>query len=66
MGVQGISYAKRGGKGYTMRATLLIASTVLVLLVGALLPTSASADTVTVCWDGSGDHLTIQEGIDAA
>jgi hypothetical protein len=25
-----------------------------------------AADTITVCWDGSGDYLTIQEGIDAA
>ena len=27
---------------------------------------SVNADTITVCWDGSGDYLTIQEGIDAA
>ena len=23
------------------------------------------ADTITVCWDGSGDYTTIQAGIDA-
>jgi parallel beta-helix repeat protein len=38
----------------------------LALLVGAFLASSASAETITVCWDGSGDYLTIQEGIDAA
>lgn len=27
---------------------------------------AVNADTITVCWDGSGDYLTIQEGIDAA
>jgi len=27
---------------------------------------TANADTIYVCWDGSGDYLTIQEGIDAA
>ena len=26
----------------------------------------AQGQTITVCWDGSGDYLTIQEGIDAA
>jgi len=26
----------------------------------------ANADTIYVCWDGSGDYLTVQEGIDAA
>ncbi len=30
------------------------------------LPAVVSADTITVCWDGSGDYLTIQAGIDAA
>ncbi|MHC4154521.1 MAG: hypothetical protein ACYST6_06320 [Planctomycetota bacterium] len=24
------------------------------------------ADTITVCWDGSGDYTTVQAGIDAA
>jgi hypothetical protein len=28
--------------------------------------TTANADTIYVCWDSSGDYLTIQEGIDAA
>jgi parallel beta-helix repeat protein len=37
-----------------------------VLLMGTALATPANADTITVCWDGSGDYLTIQEGIDAA
>ncbi len=36
-------------------------------VVGASSSTTvAQASTVTVCWDGSGDYLTIQEGIDAA
>ena len=45
---------------------LISAPTLLVLLVGAFLATSASAETICVCWDGSGDYLTIQEGIDGA
>ncbi len=36
------------------------------VLVLALAPPTADADTIYVCWDGSGDYLTIQEGIDAA
>ncbi len=32
----------------------------------ALAAATANADTIYVCWDGSGDYLTIQEGIDAA
>jgi len=32
----------------------------------ALAVTVAQADTITVCWDGSGDYETIQPGIDAA
>jgi len=35
-----------------------------VLVLG--LAPAADADTIYVCWDGSGDYLTIQEGIDAA
>ncbi len=42
------------------------ARTLIVLLVGTGWATAASADPITVCWDGSGDFLTIQEGIDAA
>ena len=43
----------------------------LVLLAGPFValglgPATVNADTITVCWDGSGDYLTIQEGIDAA
>ena len=37
----------------------------MVLLVLGLAATT-SADTIYVCWDGSGDYLTIQAGIDAA
>ncbi len=42
-----------------------------LLLLGApitvlALAVTAHADTIYVCWDGSGDYLTIQEGIDAA
>jgi hypothetical protein len=33
-----------------------------VLTIGVV---SAYGDTIYVCWDGSGDYLTIQEGIDA-
>ncbi len=37
------------------------------LLAGLLLgPAAAVADVITVCWDGSGDYLTIQQGLDAA
>ena len=35
----------------------------IVLTIGVV---GAYADTIFVCWDGSGDYLTIQEGIDAA
>jgi hypothetical protein len=34
-----------------------------VLAIGT---TSTDADTIYVCWDGGGDYLTIQQGIDAA
>jgi hypothetical protein len=38
-----------------------------VPLVGlALAPAAGRADTIYVCWDGSGDYVTVQEGIDAA
>jgi len=36
------------------------------LVVLAYAGATANADTIYVCWDGSGDYLTIQEGIDAA
>jgi hypothetical protein len=42
----------------------LVPAVTLSLVLG--LPAVVSADTITVCWDGSGDYLTIQEGIDAA
>ncbi|HUU94895.1 MAG TPA: hypothetical protein VM487_04080 [Phycisphaerae bacterium] len=38
---------------------------VAVVVLG-LWAASANADTIYVCWDGSGDYLTIQAGIDAA
>jgi len=38
-----------------------------ILGLALFLPSAAiRADTIYVCWDGSGDYLTIQEGIDAA
>jgi predicted outer membrane repeat protein len=40
--------------------------TLVGLFGGAVMPTPAKADTITVCPDGSADYLTIQEGIDAA
>ena len=39
---------------------------VIVSIAGIVMPPAANADTIYVCWDGSGDYLTIQEGIDAA
>jgi len=36
------------------------------VLVLALAVAVAAADTIYVCWDGSGDYLTTQEGIGAA
>ncbi len=42
----------------------LVPAAALSLVLG--LPAVVSADTITVCWDGSGDYVTIQEGIDAA
>ena len=41
----------------------VLAASVLVL---ALTAATTNADTIYVCWDGSGDYLTIQEGIDVA
>jgi hypothetical protein len=38
----------------------------MVLIVGTVLATAGGADTIYVCWDGSGDYVTIQEGINAA
>ncbi len=46
----------------TRRPVLLAAAFVALGLMAA----TANADTIYVCWDGSGDYLTIQEGIDAA
>ncbi len=45
---------------------LISARTLMALIVGTGLATAANADTIYVCWDGSGDYLTIQEGINAA
>jgi len=42
----------------------LVPVAALSLVLG--LPVVVSADRITVCWDGSGDYLTIQAGIDAA
>jgi hypothetical protein len=39
---------------------------VFALVLAAGLAAAVNADTICVCWDGSGDYLTIQEGIDAA
>ncbi|HUU94891.1 MAG TPA: right-handed parallel beta-helix repeat-containing protein [Phycisphaerae bacterium] len=44
-------------------ALSILATPVLVLGLAA---GNADADTIYVCWDGSGHYLTIQEGIDAA
>jgi hypothetical protein len=38
----------------------------MTLVAVGLTAAISTADTITVCWDGSGDYLTIQEGIDAA
>ncbi len=48
----------------SQNTTLLILAT-LVLVLG-LAAGNADADTIYVCWDGSGDYSTIQAGIDAA
>jgi len=45
-----------------LRFVALAAPAVVLGLTGV----AADADTIYVCWDGSGDCLTIQEGIDAA
>jgi parallel beta-helix repeat protein len=42
-----------------------VLATLSSLLLG-LGPAAALADTIYVCWDGSGDYLTIQAGINAA
>ena len=52
-----------------MRAHIPIVTLVLLLtpvVVPGLTAATANAEVITVCWDGSGDYLTIQEGIDAA
>jgi hypothetical protein len=52
-----------------MRAHMPIVTLVLFVLpvvVPGLTAATANAEVITVCWDGSGDYLTIQEGIDAA
>lgn len=38
----------------------------LAILVTVLATVRAKAETITVCWDGSGDFTTIQEGINGA
>jgi len=38
----------------------------MTLVAAGLMVATTNADTIRVCWDGSGDYLTIQEGIDAA
>jgi len=43
-----------------MKPIEIVASVILSLTV------TVQADTIYVCWDGSGDYVTIQEGIDAA
>ena len=52
-----------------MRAHIPIVTLVLLLMpvvVPGLTAATANAEVITVCWDGSGDYLTIQEGINAA
>ncbi|HUU98180.1 MAG TPA: right-handed parallel beta-helix repeat-containing protein [Phycisphaerae bacterium] len=52
-----------------MRAHIRIVTLVLFIspaVVPGLTAATANAEVITVCWDGSGDYLTIQEGIDAA
>ncbi|HUU83746.1 MAG TPA: hypothetical protein VM243_09600 [Phycisphaerae bacterium] len=44
-------------------SSVLFAAPVLVVV---LAPPTVNADTIYVCWDGSGDYETIQEGIDVA
>jgi len=46
--------------------TLTLVALTAPILVLALTAATLNADTIYVCWDGSGDYLTIQEGIDAA
>jgi len=38
----------------------------ITLVAVGLAAAALNADTIYVCWDGSGDYLTIQQGIDAA
>ncbi|HUU98892.1 MAG TPA: right-handed parallel beta-helix repeat-containing protein [Phycisphaerae bacterium] len=52
-----------------MRAHIPIVMLMLLVtpaVVPGLTAATANAEVITVCWDGSGDYLTIQEGIDAA
>ena len=52
-----------------MRAHIPIVTLVLLLtpvVVPGLTAATANGDTIYVCWDGTGDYVTIQEGIDAA
>ena len=40
--------------------------TLFASIMGVIMPTTVHAGTIHVCWDGSGDYITIQDGIDAA
>ena len=46
----------------SLRFVALAAPVVMLVLTGV----AADGDTIYVCWDGSGDYVTIQEGINAA
>ncbi len=48
-----------------VRTVTLAVLSACVLVLG-LAPAAVNADTIYVCWDGSGDYETIQEGIDVA
>ncbi|MCK4341414.1 MAG: hypothetical protein KAY37_06795 [Phycisphaerae bacterium] len=48
------------------KGTHLLVIGLLGVSVLAALSTATHADTITVCWDGSGQYTTIQAGIDAA
>jgi len=64
-GAFGVRGEEEVGDMSARRQGLRLVSFTMVLLVLGLAATT-SADTIYVCWDGSGDYLTIQEGIDAA
>ena len=56
-------YAINLSEGEKIKTTVILSFVVLLLLWTAQL---VHADTITVCWDGSGDYTTIREGIRVA